>query len=529
MFAKMTKGNSIYAVYDLSNDDEPDRTSMMMVNHSVGKKSGFAPVTFEEMNGHVTRILFDITGKISLREYIGQNISQNDFRSMIINIVDAIEQLDEYMIDIQQIKLDIDSVFINAFDHSISLVCIALKNWKNSDSMYRFFKSVVENSYVTTQMNETSYFNRLWNIVRSDNNFSLSNIRTVLTDTDFSENPLQKQFAGGDINMNNGGKNNIENESSVVTINPENKQLREFIPPVPAIVQEEKKKGILGIFQSRKKKPEKDENFQDGLAKFNKGKPFPDDKNKANAAANMNFGGSPGFNGGMASGKRNIYPVPQNNPMGMNPQNNPMKMNLQNNPMKMNPQNNPMVMNPQNNPMKMNPQNNPMGMNPQNNPMKMNPQNNPMVMNPQNNPMKMNPQNNPMKMNPQNNPMVMNPQNNPMKMNPQNNPYVQNNIQQEKRAFLIMNRTQKRIQINQSLFTIGRDSENLSFSINDNRHIGHRHAVIKRSDGFYYITDLNSVNHTFINGSQIQSGTDIRLNDNDILRFADEEFIFKLL
>lgn len=113
MFEKITKGNSIYAVYNLSDDDEPDRTSMMMVNHSVGKKSGFAPVTFEEMNGHVTRMLFDITGKISLREYIGQNISQNDFRSMIVNIVDAIEQLDEYMIDIQQIKLDIDSVFCN--------------------------------------------------------------------------------------------------------------------------------------------------------------------------------------------------------------------------------------------------------------------------------------------------------------------------------------------------------------------------------------------------------------------------------
>ena len=52
------------------------------------------------------------------------------------------------------------------------------------------------------------------------------------------------------------------------------------------------------------------------------------------------------------------------------------------------------------------------------------------------------------------------------------------------------------------------------------------HIKIRRIQGEYYLTDLNSRNGTFVNGRMLQAGEEYLLQDQDEVRFADLSYIF---
>jgi pSer/pThr/pTyr-binding forkhead associated (FHA) protein len=57
--------------------------------------------------------------------------------------------------------------------------------------------------------------------------------------------------------------------------------------------------------------------------------------------------------------------------------------------------------------------------------------------------------------------------------------------------------------------------------------VSRTHANIIYKNGSYFIVDLNSTNGTFVNGQQLSANQEVRLNVNDRIKFADEEFIFR--
>ena len=52
------------------------------------------------------------------------------------------------------------------------------------------------------------------------------------------------------------------------------------------------------------------------------------------------------------------------------------------------------------------------------------------------------------------------------------------------------------------------------------------HAKIRRRDGEYYLTDLNSRNGTAVNGQILMPDTDYCLKDQDEVDFAQARYIF---
>ena len=52
------------------------------------------------------------------------------------------------------------------------------------------------------------------------------------------------------------------------------------------------------------------------------------------------------------------------------------------------------------------------------------------------------------------------------------------------------------------------------------------HAKIRRRDGEYYLTDLNSRNGTSVNGQMLKTGEDYFLKDEDEVDFAQARYIF---
>lgn len=77
-------------------------------------------------------------------------------------------------------------------------------------------------------------------------------------------------------------------------------------------------------------------------------------------------------------------------------------------------------------------------------------------------------------------------------------------------------------------YLIGKERSKVDFCIPDNNSISRTHAKIVCRGGVYYLVDNNSTNYTFVNGNKITSGQEVKLNSGDKIKFADEEFEFRL-
>ena len=87
-------------------------------------------------------------------------------------------------------------------------------------------------------------------------------------------------------------------------------------------------------------------------------------------------------------------------------------------------------------------------------------------------------------------------------------------------------RTGQSMVINKDLFRIGSEASFVDFFIGDNPAIGSCHADIFEDGGAYYITDRNSVNHTYVNGIMAQPMQSVQLDNGTVIRLADEDFDF---
>ncbi len=92
-------------------------------------------------------------------------------------------------------------------------------------------------------------------------------------------------------------------------------------------------------------------------------------------------------------------------------------------------------------------------------------------------------------------------------------------------AELVNVRSGERITIQRDILTIGKDSSMNDFCIRNNA-VSRTHARIRRVGGRWYISDLNSTNKTYLNGSEIYPNVDIELFSNTKITFANEVFIF---
>ena len=81
-------------------------------------------------------------------------------------------------------------------------------------------------------------------------------------------------------------------------------------------------------------------------------------------------------------------------------------------------------------------------------------------------------------------------------------------------------------EVNKPVFRIGKDKAYADLFIGGNTAVSRNHADLITRDGRYYIRDLNSTNGTYVNNVRI-TGEETEISGGDILRFANEEFIFR--
>lgn len=97
------------------------------------------------------------------------------------------------------------------------------------------------------------------------------------------------------------------------------------------------------------------------------------------------------------------------------------------------------------------------------------------------------------------------------------------------KPYLIRTKNNERIELNKPVFRIGKEKSYVDYFISDNTAISRSHANVISRDGEYYVVDTNSTNHTYVDNIMLQSNVETKIIDGAKLRFANEDFEFKLM
>lgn len=93
---------------------------------------------------------------------------------------------------------------------------------------------------------------------------------------------------------------------------------------------------------------------------------------------------------------------------------------------------------------------------------------------------------------------------------------------------LIRMKNQEKILLNKPVFRIGKERSYVDYFIGDNTAISRSHANIVNNNGTFFVVDTNSTNHTYVNGKMISSNVATRLAHGTKIRLANEDFEFKM-
>ncbi|SET33656.1 DUF6382 domain-containing protein [[Clostridium] polysaccharolyticum] len=97
-----------------------------------------------------------------------------------------------------------------------------------------------------------------------------------------------------------------------------------------------------------------------------------------------------------------------------------------------------------------------------------------------------------------------------------------------KTGFLQHKRTGNVIRLDKQVFKIGKETGFVDYCITDNPAISRSHANIVIENNEYYIMDMNSKNHTVVNGRMLMGTEMVKLIHGSSIQLADEDFEFCL-
>lgn len=94
--------------------------------------------------------------------------------------------------------------------------------------------------------------------------------------------------------------------------------------------------------------------------------------------------------------------------------------------------------------------------------------------------------------------------------------------------YLIRVNTEERIMLDRFIFKIGKATRGVNYRVAGNSAISRQHAVIIQNDDGCFIKDNKSTNHTYVNGKIVEDGVEERLLNDCMITLGDEDFIFKI-
>lgn len=557
-FTYENQGNNTYLVYKIGASDNVDTMSLGMITNN--KIDGIVPTLFTQSDTD-RFIKYNISAKVSAKEFLSGVVNKKRLLGVFISVLKAIKSTEEYMIDARSLLIDLEHIYVDVSKCDAMLVCLPLVRQNESVNIPMFFKQIMFSTQFDQNEN-CDYVAQIINYLNSTPVFSVDAFEKLLMDIDADnlniaaskavvgqQKPVQPQSqsqsqqpkpmqpamnqlknAQVQTNMPSQGKMQSQRETqsannvvqpnqvnfAVPNMNPQNQnrinnnvQMGTNISGTYVETTSEKQMSMFGLLTHYSK-----ENKQ--IYERQKA------QRKAQKEAEKNGAAMPGQN---VKPSNVSFAIP-----GQPQQQRPQSAQAQ-----------PQTVMPQ--------QPQQQFVQPQrqftqsNQPQRQFAQPQPMPQAQQKPVQQVQPQS------------VQNQNTNTgMTGNPSVPPQILENMTkagnfgettvlgvgseagettvlgtsqaQIIKPYLLRIKNNERIELNKPVFRIGKERSYVDYFVSDNTAVSRSHANIINKDNEFYIVDTNSTNHTYVNGSMIQSNVETKIEHGTKIRLANEDFEF---
>lgn len=557
-FTYENQGNNTYLVYKIGASDNVDTMSLGMITNN--KIDGIVPTLFTQSDTD-RFIKYNISAKVSAKEFLSGVVNKKRLLGVFISVLKAIKSTEEYMIDARSLLIDLEHIYVDVSKCDAMLVCLPLVRQNESVNIPMFFKQIMFSTQFDQNEN-CDYVAQIINYLNSTPVFSVDAFEKLLMDIDAdnlniaaskavvgqqkpvqpqsqsqSQQPKPMQPAMNQLkneqvqtNMPSQGKMQSQRETqsannvvqpnqvnfAVPNMNPQNQnrinnnvQMGTNISGTYVETTSEKQMSMFGLLTHYSK-----ENKQ--IYERQKA------QRKAQKEAEKNGAAMPGQN---MKASNTSFAIP-----GQPPQQRPQPAQAQ-------PQN---VMPQQPQQQFVQPQRQ---FTQSNQPQRQFAQPQPMPQAQQKPVQQVQPQ-----------PVQNQNTNTGMTGNPSVPPQILENMTkagnfgettvlgvgseagettvlgasqaQIIKPYLLRIKNNERIELNKPVFRIGKERSYVDYFVSDNTAVSRSHANIINKDNEFYIVDTNSTNHTYVNGSMIQSNVETKIEHGTKIRLANEDFEF---
>lgn len=557
-FTYENQGNNTYLVYKIGASDNVDTMSLGMITNN--KIDGIVPTLFTQSDTD-RFIKYNISAKVSAKEFLSGVVNKKRLLGVFISVLKAIKSTEEYMIDARSLLIDLEHIYVDVSKCDAMLVCLPLVRQNESVNIPMFFKQIMFSTQFDQNEN-CDYVAQIINYLNSTPVFSVDAFEKLLMDIDADnlniaaskavvgqQKPVQPQSqsqsqqpkpmqpamnqlknAQVQTNMPSQGKMQSQRETqsannvvqpnqvnfAVPNMNPQNQnrinnnvQMGTNISGTYVETTSEKQMSMFGLLTHYSK-----ENKQ--IYERQKA------QRKAQKEAEKNGVAMPGQN---VKASNASFAIP-----GQPPQQRPQPAQAQ-------PQN-VMPQQPQQQFAQLQRQ-----FTQSNQPQSQFAQPQPMPQAQQKPVQQVQPQ-----------PVQNQNTNTGMTGNPSVPPQILENMTkagnfgettvlgvgseagettvlgasqaQIIKPYLLRIKNNERIELNKPVFRIGKERSYVDYFVSDNTAVSRSHANIINKDNEFYIVDTNSTNHTYVNGSMIQSNVETKIEHGTKIRLANEDFEF---
>ncbi len=552
-FTYENQGNNTYLVYKIGASDNVDTMSLGMITNN--KIDGIVPTLFTQSDTD-RFIKYNISAKVSAKEFLSGVVNKKRLLGVFISVLKAIKSTEEYMIDARSLLIDLEHIYVDVSKCDAMLVCLPLVRQNESVNIPMFFKQIMFSTQFDQNEN-CDYVAQIINYLNSTPVFSVDAFEKLLMDIDADnlniaaskavvgqQKPVQPQSqsqsqqpkpmqpamnqlknAQVQTNMPSQGKMQSQRETqsannvvqpnqvnfAVPNMNPQNQnrinnnvQMGTNISGTYVETTSEKQMSMFGLLTHYSK-----ENKQ--IYERQKA------QRKAQKEAEKNGAAMPGQN---VKASNASFAIP-----GQPPQQRPQPQTV----MPQQPQQ--QFAQPQR---------------------QFTQSNQPQSQFAQPQPMPQAQQKPVQQVQPQS---VQNQNTNTgMTGNPSVPPQILENMTkagnfgettvlgvgseagettvlgtsqaQIIKPYLLRIKNNERIELNKPVFRIGKERSYVDYFVSDNTAVSRSHANIINKDNDFYIVDTNSTNHTYVNGSMIQSNVETKIEHGTKIRLANEDFEF---
>ncbi len=186
-FTFENQGTNTYLVYEIGADDEIDTMSLgMLTNNSI---SGLAAASFTQMDT-TKYIKFNVSAKVSVSQLFAGAVNKKRLIGVFSGIIDAMLAAEDYMLDTNNLLLDLDYIFADVTTCETVVVCLPIMNAAHTNpELGMFFKNIIFN----TQFDQTEncdHVAQILNYLNSNPVLSLSDFKELLVKLEKKTPPI---------------------------------------------------------------------------------------------------------------------------------------------------------------------------------------------------------------------------------------------------------------------------------------------------------------------------------------------------